>query len=68
MRDGNGDNGPKIPIPGAAGAAIFIALQRLALFCGEGGITIRKERVPGGGYIYTVANHEPPARPAPVRR
>jgi hypothetical protein len=63
MRDGD-DHGPRIPIPGAAGAAIYIALQRLATLCGEGGITIKKERVAAGGYVYTIGNHEPPERPA----
>lgn len=65
MRDGDGiDAGPKIPIPGAAGAAIFVALQRMAMHCGECGLVIKKERVAGGGYIYSIGNHEPPERPA----
>lgn len=63
MRDGD-DSGPKIPIPGAAGAAIYLALQRMACCCGECGITIKKERVAAGGYVYTIGNHEPPERPA----
>lgn len=64
MMDGDfSGNGPKIPIPGAAGAAIYTALMRLAMLCGEGGVTIRKERVAGSGYVYTIGNHEPPARP-----
>lgn len=49
-------NGPKIPIPGAAGAAIFAALMRLAMQCGDGAVTIRKQRLPSGGYVYEVAN------------
>lgn len=52
----------KIPIPGAAGAAIHAALSRMALCCGECGVTIKKERVAGGGYVYTIGNHETPAR------
>jgi hypothetical protein len=60
----NGDgNGPKIPIPGAAGAALFVALQRMATHCGEVELTIKKERVAGGGYAYVISNHQPPARP-----
>lgn len=49
--------GPKIPIPGAPGAAIFAALVRLAMHCGDGTVTVRKERSPAGGYIYEVANN-----------
>jgi hypothetical protein len=64
MRDGDGDGGsPRIPIPGAAGDAIYAALQRMAVHFGECALTIKKERVAGGGYIYTIGNHEPPARP-----
>lgn len=66
MRGDDGYDTPKIPIPGPAGAAIFVALHRMATHCGECGITIKKERVPGGGYVYTIGNHEMPARP--VRR
>lgn len=55
--------GARIPIPGAAGAAIWAALTRMSLHAGECGITIKKERVAGGGYVYTIGNHEPPARP-----
>ncbi len=58
------DNKGGFPIPGAAGEAVRLALQRMALNCGECTITISKERVPGGGYVYTIANHEPPAVPA----
>jgi hypothetical protein len=50
------DNGPKIPIPGVAGATIFSALQSLALYCGEATVTITKARVAGGGYSYWVSN------------
>jgi hypothetical protein len=49
--------GPKIPIPGAPGAAIYSALMRLAMFCGDATVTIRKERLPQGGYTYQIANH-----------
>lgn len=54
---------PKIPIPGAAGSAICEALRRMAMCAGECGVTIRKERVAGGGYVYTIGNIETPARP-----
>jgi hypothetical protein len=47
--------GPKIPIPGAPGAAIFAALMRLATHCGDASVTIRKERLPAGGYTYLIA-------------
>jgi hypothetical protein len=50
-------NGPKIPIPGAPGAAIFAALMRLATYCGDATVTIRKERLPSGGYAYLIANN-----------
>ena len=66
MRDGD-ESGPKIPIPGAAGAAIFIALQRMATHCGEVALTISKERVAAGGYVYTISNSQPPARPVTKR-
>jgi hypothetical protein len=49
--------GPKIPIPGAPGAAIYAALMRLAMFCGDTTVTIRKSRSPSGGYTYEVANN-----------
>ncbi len=57
------DSSPKIPIPGAAAEIIRTALARMAAHCGEYRLTISKERLPGGGYSYSVANHEPPARP-----
>jgi hypothetical protein len=63
MRGDGEDHGPKIPIPGAAGAAIFAALKSLALLCGEGKVTIIKERLPSGGYTYLIANNQNPARP-----
>lgn len=50
-------SGPPIPIPGAAGAAIYAALLRLATYCGEATVTIRKERPPEGGYLYLIANN-----------
>jgi hypothetical protein len=57
------DNGPKIPIPGAAGAAVYAALQSLALYCGEATVTITKARVSGAGYTYWVSNlSTPPIR------
>lgn len=55
-------NGPKIPIPGAAGAAIYAALMRLAMQCGDGAVTICKQRLPSGGYSYEVANSNAPRR------
>jgi hypothetical protein len=59
----NGDDSPRITIPGAAGHAISAALSRMATHCGEVAIQINKERVAGGGYVYTVSNINPPARP-----
>jgi hypothetical protein len=54
---------PKVPIPGAAGVAISESLRRMAMHAGECGITIKKERVAGGGYVYIIGTNEPPARP-----
>ena len=67
MRDDNEPTGPKVPIPGAAGVAIAVALQRMATHCGETILTIKKERVAGGGYTYVIINNQPPARPVPTR-
>lgn len=47
--------GPKIPIPGAPGAAIYAVLMRLSMICGDASVTITKERLPGGGYAYLTA-------------
>ena len=58
------DNGPKIPIPGAAGASIYAALQSLALHCGEATVTITKARVAGGGYSYWISNLSIPHKSA----
>jgi len=63
MRGDGENNGRKIPIPGAAGETIYAALARMATYCGECGVTIRKERVAGGGYVYTIGTNEPPAKP-----
>jgi hypothetical protein len=63
MRGDGQDHGPRIPIPGGAGATIYEALSRMAMHCGECGITIKKERVAGGGYVYVIGTNEPPARP-----
>ena len=67
MKDGDEPTGPKVPIPGAAGAAIAVALQRMATHCGETILTIKKERVAGGGYAYVISNNQPPARPVSNR-
>ncbi len=63
MRGDGEENGPKIPIPGAAGAAIFSALKGLSLLAGSGSVTIIKERSPHGGYTYLIGHNETPARP-----
>lgn len=62
----NGDEAtaPRIPIPGAAGAAIFAGLQSLAMHCGECSIRIEKKRVPGGGYTFWISNLTRPDNPA----
>jgi hypothetical protein len=60
MRDDD-DNGPRIPIPGSAGACIFAALKSLAFKPGGGAITITKQPVPGGGYTYWISKPEPNA-------
>jgi hypothetical protein len=56
---GDGDDpghGPRIPIPGAAGAAVYAALKSLVMRCGEGDVLITKRRVAGGGYTYWITN------------
>ncbi len=69
MMDGDRQsNGPKIPISGAAGAGIYSALFNLSMRCGPGSVTISKERVAGGGYVYVISPHEPPERPALKRQ
>lgn len=49
---GNGE--PKVPVPGAAGAAVFAALQGLVMHSGPGAVTIHKKPVAGGGYVYEI--------------
>lgn len=53
-----------VPISGAAGAAIYAALKGLAMHAGESTVTIKKERVAQGGYVYLVATNRSPALPA----
>lgn len=54
---GNGDaDTPRIPIPGAASAAIYAALHAMAMYAGDCSIVIEKKRVPGGGYTYWISN------------
>ena len=50
------NDGPKIPIAGAAGANIYAVLQALATYPGTAKVVILKERLPGGGYVYSVSN------------
>lgn len=50
-------------IPGPAAEVIAGSLARMATHCGEVELTIKKTRVPGGGYTYVVTNLHPPARP-----
>jgi hypothetical protein len=64
MRRDDDAPGPRIPISGEAGAAIFTALHSLAMHCGESVVTIKKQRRPGGGYQYLVADRNSPVRPA----
>ncbi len=61
-------SGPRIPIAGAAGAAIHAALAKMATHCGELRLMLDKERVASGGYVYTVTFIQPPARPVPKQR
>ena len=58
---------PRIPIPGAAGAAVFAALQGLVMSPGYGIVTIVKKPVAGGSYVYEIAReqHAPNALNAP---
>lgn len=59
MRDGD-ISGPRIPIPGPQGSAVAAALNALVMHPGEMIVTIRKERVPRGGYIYLISKTQPP--------
>jgi hypothetical protein len=59
MRD-DANTGPRIPIPGTAGEAIKGALVALAMHPGEMLLTIKKERLPQGGYIYLISKTQPP--------
>lgn len=54
MRDGNEQAGPRVPIPGNAGERIAEALRILAMKPGDARTTIRKERMPDGGYRYVI--------------
>lgn len=56
MRDG--DDNPRIPIGGSAGALILASLKRLMLFQGCASIEIIKRRTDSGGYTYTVTHRE----------
>jgi hypothetical protein len=58
------ENGPKIPIPGAAGESIRAALLKVATHPGELDFRLQKQRLPGGGYTYTVSLTQPPAKSA----
>lgn len=49
--------GPRIPISGTAGAAIYAALKGMAMHPGAMTLTIIKERVAQGGYIYLIGRH-----------
>ena len=51
----NGHESPRIPIPGAAGAAVFAALHGLVMQSGGGAVTIIKKPVAGGSYVYEIA-------------
>lgn len=59
MRD-EANHGPRIPIPGNAGEAIRAALSSLAMHPGEMVLTIKKERIAQGGYIYLISKTQPP--------
>lgn len=48
------------PIPGAAGVAALAALRAIALYPGEAVLTVKKERLTGGGYIYLIAETQTP--------
>lgn len=68
MRDGDEAAAPRVPIPGAAGNAVAAALQKMTTHFGEMRLIIDKERVAGGGYVYTLSFTQPPARPVPKQR
>lgn len=57
MRD---DPGPRIPIPGPQGGSVAAALNALVMHPGEMIVTIKKERLPQGGYIYLISKTQPP--------
>ena len=50
------ETGPRIPIPGQAGAVIAAALKSMAMHVGDISITIKKQRTPNGGYTYLIGN------------
>jgi hypothetical protein len=52
------DNADAFPIPGAAGAAVRAALRSMSLYPGETSVTVKKERLPGGGYVYLIAESQ----------
>jgi len=54
------DNADSFPIPGAAGAAVRAALRAMSLYPGETSVTVRKEKLPGGGYVYLIAESQTP--------
>lgn len=55
------EHGPRVPIPGAAGASIYAALSGMAMHAGPMTITITKSRMAGGGYAYSIARNLTPA-------
>ncbi len=63
----NENNGPKIPISGAAGETIRAGLLRVATFPGEITFMLQKQRTLGGGYVFTVTVTQPPAGPVTKR-
>jgi hypothetical protein len=66
MRGDGEDNGPKIPIPGSAGALVYVALKSMAMHAGECSLTIEKVRVAGGGYVYRLTRDGHPTA-GPIR-
>jgi hypothetical protein len=52
------DNAESFPIPGAAGACVRAALRAMALYPGATSVTVKKERLPGGGYAYLIAESQ----------
>ncbi len=51
---------PRIPIPGKHGSAVAAALNAMVMHPGEMIVTIKKEKLAQGGYVYLISQTQPP--------